>query len=150
MTTRIVLDVCVWSQAWFRNILPDLSEKADVVFVFSKCGKYSEELDRTRQLQDFLKIQLMLGRADVAPNADVLHYENYLNNNFDFCSYEQCDDPHIFSIVRVKGVRLVFTSDLRMERCRKRMQKKIAKEFLNFRIIATREQFDQRRLELGL
>lgn len=150
MKVKVIIDVCVWSQDWFRNVLPVLNRDEHIIFVFAECGKYSNELDRFLKLKRFLNLQLQRKRAEIAPANDIEHFELFLSRNSGYRRCEACDDPHIFSLVRVKSVRFVFTSDERIETCRKTMQGIISKEFLNFRIIKDYAQFEQHRVSLGV
>lgn len=150
MNNRVVIDVGAWSQKWFQDILPELQGNERIVFVYSNCGRFSEEIDRVLQLRRFLSIQASLGRCEVAPSLDIEHYEKYLVGVRDFCNCEACDDPHIFSLVRVKGINFVFTSDIRINKCRKKMQGVLAQSFLQFRIITSARQYNQLKRFFGV
>jgi hypothetical protein len=149
LIVRVVIDVNVFQQDWFSQILREIDKASHIVFVFSRSGKFGEELDRQRKLLEFLRLRLMTGKSEVAPDGDVLFHEKRLSDNDDF-KCEVCDDPHIFSLVRVKNVKFVFSSDKRMELCRRRMQDVIAREYLLFRVIYSQLQFEQHRAALGL
>lgn len=148
---RVLVDVCVIGQGWFKEVLPDLEKIERLVFVESTDWKSLNEKQRAIQWIERLKIiQKVYGKKKVefAPKADVEAHMRKIEECVAWCNCEECDDPHVFAIVRVKSVSFVITSEKRMDVCRKRMQGHLGQEYLSFRLINSMRNFNAHRARL--
>lgn len=74
-------------------------------------------------------------RVEFAPKRDVEAHMEKLEKIEAWNSCKECDDPHVFAIVRVKSVQFVLTDEKRMETCRGKMQGCIDQKYLGFRLV---------------
>jgi hypothetical protein len=135
---RVYIDVCAWGSEWLRAVLSEISSSQNVIFVESQDWKTSKEKQRQFQLMGFLKnVQDRYGRhrVEMAPKTQVEVFIDKILGCAEWNGCEACDDPHIFALVKVKGVRFVITSEKRMDTCRSKMHGHLDREALKFRLV---------------
>lgn len=148
---RVLVDVCVVGQGWFKEILPELESIQSLIFVESNDWKSLKEKQKAVSWIERLKIiQKVYGKKKVefAPKADVEAHMKRIERCEAWGGCDECDDPHVFAIVRVKSVSFVITSESRMEVCRNKMQGNLGREYLSFRLINSKRNYDAHRARL--
>lgn len=132
---RVFLDVNVFSESWFAPILRELVGAREVLFVYSPVKKLDGELARAVKLAEFLKIASSMNKVVVADPDETQAHMDYLEAQDRWGAEAACDDPHIFAIVYVRGVRFVFSMDRRIARCRGTINQAIDARYCGFIVI---------------
>lgn len=151
---RVFIDCHMFSQLWFKEILPELVNSHSVTFVYSATNKLSVELSKVRQALNFYKLVAGLkgqsgkSRLDDAHDPTVNRHVEYLENNPAFIECECCDDSHIFAIVYSKPTKYVFSHDTRMAKCRDHINKSIDKKYCDFIIISQQSVYKAHRAQI--
>ena len=87
-------------------------------------------------------------RIEIAPKADVEAHISSIENCQAWVECEACDDPHIFALVRVKSVKFILTDEKRMEKCRKRMNARLDRKYLSFKVVNSESSFDSHKSKI--
>lgn len=135
---RILIDTGAIGQSWAVKVLDELKDGPNVVFVESNDWKSTREKGRIVKLHEFLRgVKLKFGshRVEIAPTLDVESHIKKIEAVGNWVSCAECDDPHVFAIVRVKSVHFVLTSEKRMDDCRRKMHGSLDRKYLAFRSI---------------
>lgn len=139
---RVFVDPHMFSESWFKAVLPELVKCPKVVFVFGLSEKHLEERGRVRQALEFYKIVGYLrspdgeGRRVDVLKSDLDEHEDFLNGTKCFVDCDDCDAPHIFALVFVKPTPYIFSMDARMAKCRGVINKNVDKKYCQFIIVS--------------
>ena len=147
--SKVYLDVSVFGERWFQETaLGELRESNRVTFTFTRGGSGGGEIDRVLKLKDFLKIMSEKGRAQEVPSEELQEKLCFLEQQPAWKNHSECDDAHIFSVVCIVGKCFVFSTDLRMVKCRKKLKKSVKKEFCNFLVVPRKDVYDKKKQDI--
>lgn len=149
--SRIFIDPNMFSTLWFQEILPELVESKNVFFVFGHSVKHISERSKVRQALNFFK---MIGsmksangesrRIDVS-DQDIQPLEAALSSLPCFLNCSHCDDPHIFALIYAKPTPYVFSTDLRIAKCRKVIIKEVDNRYFQFIVVPSAPVYNDHR-----
>lgn len=148
---KILIDTCAIGQEWARKVLDEVKECPRVIFVESIDWKSAGEKGKMVKFHEFLRyVRLKYGeyRVEIAPKADVEAHIAKIQAQEKWTACKDCDDPHVFAIVRVKSVQFVLTDEKRMEGCRKKMQRILDQKYLGFRLINSSKNYSAHKAAL--
>lgn len=149
--TRVFIDPHMFSQDWFPPVLTELLNSQGVVFVYAMCAQGRAELSQVRQALAFQK--LVLNKKDRRGRArGVLIDESRLRPHLDYLAAHhifdgcgECDDPHIFALVRVIPTPYIFSHDRRMAGCRDQINRHVDRRYCGFVVISREQVYEHHR-----
>ena len=144
----IFVDVSATSMAWFRGALIELSDNVNVKFLFSDIKKYKEELEKAPKLANLLKLMKQVGRRVDADKDRSEHHAVYLTGLAEWKSEAACDDEHIFAMIYEKPTKFIFSSDVRIAKCRGCINKVVDKRYCGFIVISDEVVFNAKKPEI--
>lgn len=140
---RVFIDPHMFSEEWFKSILPELMKSPKVSYLFSNCEQGMRELGKVRIALQFKASMKKIGRAIEADPSEVERHVILLTKNKSFVDCDHCDDPHIFAAIYIHPSKYVFSKDARLAKCRDKMNKIINKKYCSFIVIASNSVYNR-------
>lgn len=146
---KVIIDCNVFSQHWFKsNALKKITVGKRVLVVSSDDHKTDTEVSKVHSAVAFYKLMSRLKRLLIVSASDAENQIDVLNNCDEWSNCNDCDDPHIFAMVKHHPHAYIFTTDRRMSGCRKSIRQSVNKEFCQFTLIHADQTFEKHKQKI--
>lgn len=145
---RVYVDANVISEGWFRVVADEIKTDQRVRFAYSRHAKSTAEAGRCKKLLEFLKAMTLLGRVDWVDGARTEQHISYLSKNGEWCEANGCDDGHLFATIYEKPTPYVFTMDMRIAKCRDRINRVVDARYCDFSVVGSLEIYTAHRAKI--
>lgn len=148
---RVFIDVNMFSLDWFKPVLSELVASKSVNFAFSGSAMMTSELDKVRQGLQFYKTAGQLrdtsgrSRRVDASVSELERQERIISNQQCFIDSSDCDDPHIFALIYTKPTPFVFSTDVRLARCRDHINQYMQARYCGFIVVSSADVYNKHR-----
>lgn len=144
---KTIVDASAFSCSWFKEVLPEILESEEKVkFVFTNHRRMVEEIEKNGDYARLFKVLEGDPRRIVVKEEEFERYYLELTNAETWLRHRKdCDDGHIFALVRARNVKYVFSVDARMAKCRGCLRNKLDRKYASFLVVGTKEIYLEKR-----
>ena len=147
---RVFVDVSAFTQAWFQPVYEEIAASLKVRFSYVALPKMVAEHCHPAAKTALTFYHLMgVGkrRDDAILSTAQAAYEDLCQKQC-WINEKDCDDPHIFALAFSMPFDFLFTADADIANCRDQICRHVKKEFCQFSLITSAQNYATHRLAI--